>query len=136
MDTPKLIGTLICRLREEQGLSQEQLGKIIGVSGGAISRWENGQGLTMANLDLVLRACNVPAGAFGRLLSLESERSEVTGAKKPVFATTPGDVREARPGAPQIGELRAVIGIVRRELQTLAELLGDYETKLSPRPEA
>ena len=38
------VGNLICRLREEKGLSQSELGNMIGVTNKAISRWENGRG--------------------------------------------------------------------------------------------
>lgn len=35
-------GNFICKLRLEMGLSQFQLGKLIGVSDKAVSKWENG----------------------------------------------------------------------------------------------
>ena len=37
------MGNLICRLREEKGLSQSELGNMIGATNKAISRWENGK---------------------------------------------------------------------------------------------
>ncbi len=38
-------GNHICRLREEKGLTQNDLAKILGVSDKAVSKWENGQSL-------------------------------------------------------------------------------------------
>lgn len=43
MDTNK-IGQLIGRLRRERGMTQEELGRAIHVSGKAVSKWETGQG--------------------------------------------------------------------------------------------
>ena len=41
MDTKK-IGTFLKELRNENGMTQEQLGEKIGVSNKTISRWETG----------------------------------------------------------------------------------------------
>ena len=41
MDTKK-IGKFISENRKRKGLTQEQLGNILGVSNKTISRWENG----------------------------------------------------------------------------------------------
>ena len=38
------VGNLICKLREEKGLSQQKLGELLGVTNKAVSRWENGRG--------------------------------------------------------------------------------------------
>ena len=38
----KKFGEYLRRLREARGLSQFQLGKIVGVSDKAVSKWENG----------------------------------------------------------------------------------------------
>ncbi len=38
----KLIGEQITRYRKERGLTQEELGRAVGVSTQAVSRWENG----------------------------------------------------------------------------------------------
>ena len=37
-----IIGNNIKRIRQNKGVTQEQLGDIIGVTGQAISKWENG----------------------------------------------------------------------------------------------
>ncbi len=34
-------GTMLCKLRKEKNLSQFQMGRLIGVSDKAISKWEN-----------------------------------------------------------------------------------------------
>lgn len=44
------IGKFIARLRKERGLSQEQLGAIIGVTNKTISRWETGTYLPPAEM--------------------------------------------------------------------------------------
>ena len=40
-----IIGNNIKRIRQNKGVTQEQLGDIIGVTGQAISKWENGSAL-------------------------------------------------------------------------------------------
>lgn len=41
---PRSTGSLICRLRKEQGLTQRQLAEAIHVSDKAVSKWERGMG--------------------------------------------------------------------------------------------
>ena len=36
------IGNFLKKLRKEKGITQEQLAEILNVSGGTVSRWENG----------------------------------------------------------------------------------------------
>lgn len=50
------LGNTIAKLRKEQRLTQEQLGLVIGVSGQAVSKWENG-GMPDAELLPVLADC-------------------------------------------------------------------------------
>lgn len=38
------VGNLISKLREEKGISQSELGCLLGVTNKAVSRWENGRG--------------------------------------------------------------------------------------------
>ena len=38
------VGNLISKLREEKGLSQSELGVLLGVTNKAVSKWENGRG--------------------------------------------------------------------------------------------
>ncbi len=42
---PKKIGAFLKQLRNEKGITQEQLAEILGVSGRTISRWETGTNL-------------------------------------------------------------------------------------------
>ena len=52
MDT-KRIGKFISENRKRKGLTQEQLGNILGVSNKTISRWENGN--YMPDLSLLIQ---------------------------------------------------------------------------------
>lgn len=47
-------GNYICELREKKGLSQSQLGKKLGVTNKAVSRWENGSAYPSTELMLPL----------------------------------------------------------------------------------
>ena len=42
---PKEIGAFLKQLRNEKGITQEQLAEILGVSGRTVSRWETGTNL-------------------------------------------------------------------------------------------
>ena len=42
-----IIGNNIKRIRQNKGVTQEQLGDSIGVSGQAVSKWENGSALSL-----------------------------------------------------------------------------------------
>lgn len=42
MKTAKDVGLYIKRLREEKGLTQEQLGELVGVQKAAVQKWESG----------------------------------------------------------------------------------------------
>lgn len=48
------VGSLIKKIREEKGLSQSELGSILGVTNKAVSRWENGRGYPDTSLLLKL----------------------------------------------------------------------------------
>lgn len=68
------IGTKILRLRKEKGITQEQLGNMIGISAGAVSKWETGN--SKPDIDLLAplaRAFNV---SLNELLSFKEELSE------------------------------------------------------------
>lgn len=47
-------GNYICELREKKGLSQSELGKILGVTNKAVSKWENGGAYPSSELMLPL----------------------------------------------------------------------------------
>ena len=46
----RMLGETIYRLRKEKGLSQDELGKLVGVSNKAVSKWETYE----ANPDITL----------------------------------------------------------------------------------
>jgi ribosome-binding protein aMBF1 (putative translation factor) len=54
------IGAAIRQARESKNLSQEQLGKMIGVQKAQISRLENGKNITISTMRRVFRAMNLP----------------------------------------------------------------------------
>lgn len=49
----KKIGTLLKKLRNEKGLTQEQFAEIVNVSNRTVSRWENGN--NMPDLDILIQ---------------------------------------------------------------------------------
>lgn len=63
----KRVGANIRRYRLERGLSQEQLGQMLGVPQTTVSRWERGDGLEqLAKLMLIAEAVEVsPARLLG-----------------------------------------------------------------------
>jgi transcriptional regulator with XRE-family HTH domain len=56
MDSDK-IGGFICKLRKEKGITQAQLGELLGISGKSISKWECGK--TMPDINLLLDLSDV-----------------------------------------------------------------------------
>ena len=48
------VGNLIAKLREDGGMSQSELGSLLGVTNKAVSRWENGRGYPDTSLLLKL----------------------------------------------------------------------------------
>lgn len=57
-----LIGKAIKQARESKNLTQEELGKLIGVQRAQISRIENGKNLTFSTVARVFRAMGISAG--------------------------------------------------------------------------
>lgn len=55
------IGTLFLKRRKELGLTQEQLGEIVGVCKSEISKIENGRGLTFSTINKLSDALGVEA---------------------------------------------------------------------------
>ena len=49
----KKIGTLLKKLRNEKGLTQEQFAEVVNVSNRTVSRWENGN--NMPDLDILIQ---------------------------------------------------------------------------------
>lgn len=56
-----LIGEAIRRARLSKNLTQEQLGKMIGVKRAQVSRIEKGSNLTLTTISKVFKAMNIPA---------------------------------------------------------------------------
>ena len=63
------VGNLICKLREEKGLSQAKLGELLGVTNKAVSRWENGRGYP--DTSILLNLANVLGITVDELLKGE-----------------------------------------------------------------
>ncbi|MCD8378734.1 MAG: helix-turn-helix domain-containing protein [Lachnospiraceae bacterium] len=62
-----IIGDKIAELRKEKGLTQEQLGALVGVSSQAVSKWENGGTPDVELLPLIADTLGVSLdGLFGR----------------------------------------------------------------------
>lgn len=61
-----LIGEAIKQARKEKKLTQEQLGKLMGVQRAQVSRIENGHNLTIGTIVRAFKAMGVPAAfSFG-----------------------------------------------------------------------
>ena len=58
-------GEFIRIMRQKKGLTQEELGKLLGVKKSAISRWESGERrITLENIRNISQAMDFPLGAF------------------------------------------------------------------------
>lgn len=70
-----LVGSLIARLREKYGLSQQEFAKEIGVSKGAVCQWEQGAGIKTENLYDIARYFNITVSELidGQLFEEEDE---------------------------------------------------------------
>ena len=60
------ISQTIGRLRRERGLTQEALGAMFGISGQAVSKWENGE--SMPDILLLPELCDILGISVGKLL--------------------------------------------------------------------
>ena len=69
-----LIGERIRKYRRQKGLSQEQLGELVGFSQSKISKIENGDWDSLSDLRLIARALEVP---IEELVREEAESSDV-----------------------------------------------------------
>ena len=77
MDQQK-IGSFLRELRGEQGLTQEQLAEILGVSNRSVSRWENGR--NMPDFDLLMRLARQYGVTIEEILDGE-RRAEIAAAE-------------------------------------------------------
>lgn len=71
-----MIGARIRALRRQRGLSQEQLGELVGFSQSKISKIENGDWDSLSDLRLIAKALGVP------IEELVSDETEDNGKKK------------------------------------------------------
>ena len=60
----QLIGDKIRTLRRKRGLSQEQLGELVGFSQSKISKIENGDWDSLSDLRLIAKALEIPLDAY------------------------------------------------------------------------
>jgi transcriptional regulator with XRE-family HTH domain len=67
-----LIGDVIKRTRLEKNLTQEDLGKLVGVQKAQISKIENGKNLTIATIIKIFKAMGVSAQ-----LEIDNNRQKV-----------------------------------------------------------
>ena len=73
MDTS--IGKRIASLRKEKGLKQEELAEMLGVSGQAVSKWENDQ--TCPDISLLPKLARILGVSVDELLSGKQEMAPV-----------------------------------------------------------
>ena len=63
----KEIGKFIASMRKEKGMTQEQLGTMLGVTNKTVSRWENG--MYMPDISIIPELCNYLDIGINELLS-------------------------------------------------------------------
>lgn len=68
------IGEKILQLRKEKNITQEQLAFMVGVSAGAVSKWENGN--SMPDITLIAPLARALNTSLDVLFSFEQEVSE------------------------------------------------------------
>ena len=89
-----LIGEQILRFRREAGMTQEELGRVVGVSAQAVSRWECGGTPDVTLVPQIADALRVSVGAlFGRE---EGEPQDMTAALERWMRAQPEGERMAR----------------------------------------
>ena len=80
-------GNYICKLRKEKGLTQTQLGKKLGLSNKAISRWENGLSKPQGNC--ILRLAAILDTTADRILTGGKTGETIFSNTVPVHNATP-----------------------------------------------
>ena len=68
------IGKLIAKLRKEKGLTQQQLGDMVGVGYRAVSKWETG--LTLPDISIINELCEILGITSDELLKGELHKKE------------------------------------------------------------
>lgn len=75
------VGEKICKLREESGLTQKQLGKKLGyLSGTSISNWETN--ITKPDCDALIQLCSIFNVTSDELLGVKSDMSNFTSEER------------------------------------------------------
>ena len=91
---PSILSERIATLRKERGLTQEQLGKMVGVSSQAVGKWEKGGAPDVELLPALSDILGVTVDAlFGRTESSREDMEEVVGR---YIASLPKDKRLER----------------------------------------
>ena len=74
MDNDK-VGRFIAKLRKKKGLTQDELGNMLGISGNSVSKWE--RGLNMPDISLIYKLSEVFDVALNQLLNGEDALKSV-----------------------------------------------------------
>ena len=74
----KKISELILEKRKEHGLTQSELGRLLGISGKAVSKWERG----------LSKPCDEHMARLVDLIGLPVESSSITEEKEPILKGT------------------------------------------------
>ena len=72
---PKKIGNFLKALRREKGITQEQLGEMLGVSGRTVSRWETG--VNMPDLGVLIELSEYYETDIKEILDGERRRGDM-----------------------------------------------------------
>lgn len=137
MDKNYEIGNFITFLRKEKKLTQSKLGKLVGVSNKAISKWENGQGLPepkyMKKLCEVLEITIDELLEGKRQLLLENEALDDLYRLEHVYKYYNNDSRveiglEDISLKFKLGEIIAITGVSGSGKTTLINMVGGFDS--------
>ena len=78
MDNDK-VGRFIAKLRKKKGLTQDELGNMLGISGKSVSKWE--RGLNMPDISLIYKLSEVFDVDLNQLLNGEDAIKSVVDLK-------------------------------------------------------
>ena len=77
------IGSRIRKYREQSGLSQKDLAKLIGVSNSRVSNWE--QGINRPDADIIANICRALSVSPSELLDVRLSSDELTEQERKVI---------------------------------------------------